>query len=34
MGSLKLTGGKLLMICLGLSGVVFIAVTVFKVSEG
>ncbi len=34
MGSLKLTGGKLLMICLSLLGIAFIAVTVFKVSIG
>lgn len=34
MGSLKLTKNKLLMICLAILGVVFVAVTVFKVSIG
>lgn len=34
MGSLKLTKSKLLIICLAALGVVFAAVTVFKVSIG
>ena len=34
MGSLKFTRSKLLIICLAALGVVFIAITVFKVSIG
>lgn len=34
MGSLKLTKGKLLMICLAVLAVIFVAVTVFKISIG
>lgn len=34
MGSLKLTRGKLLVICLAALGLAFVAVTVFKVSIG